>query len=315
MAHPVVLPSEVKTSRKMSLLTRLRREKSLLLMIMPAVIGFLLFSYFPIYGVIIAFQDYDPVFGFFDSDWVGFKHFINFFNDPYFGRIIRNTILLSFYKLLWAFAFPIVFALFLNELRSRIVKRTIQSISYLPHFLSMVVVVGLIQTLFGSNGPINALIHWLGGSNINFLVDPSWFRPMYISSAVWQQTGWDSIIYLAAMSSISSDLYEAVDMDGANRFQKMWHITLPGIRPTIIILLIFAVGHLVGVEFEKVYLLYSPATYSTADVLQTYVYRRGIVGGDFSYAAAIGLFNSVIALILIVTTNYLSKRLSSTSLW
>lgn len=289
-----------------------KSQRTLVLMMMPALIGFVLFAYFPIFGIVVAFQNFNPVRGFWNSEWVGMMHFYDFVSDPYFFRIIRNTVLLSAYQLICGLIFPIALALMLNELMNGIWKRVFQSISYLPHFLSSVVVVGLIQIIFAADGPVNDIIQALGGRAVSFMSEPGWFRPLYVGSGIWQSTGWDAIIYLAAMAGINSELYEASAMDGAGRWRRMWHITLPSIRPVIAILLIFGVAGMMNLGFEKVYLMYSPATYETADIIQTYVYRRGIVNGDYSYAAAIGLFNSLVSLILLLSANYASKKLTST---
>ncbi|MDF2669440.1 MAG: transport protein permease, partial [Paenibacillus sp.] len=263
-----------------------------------------------------AFKDFRPVDGILGSSWAGFKHFEQFFNSIYFGRLLRNTILLSLYSLFWGFPVPIMFALLLNELKGRYFKRVVQTISYLPHFISIVVIAGVIVAFTHPvDGIVNMFLGWLGFKPIAFISEPGWFRTLFVSSGIWQSFGWGSIIYLAAIAGINPQLYEAADMDGAKRRHKMMYITLPGILPTIIILFILNVGNLMDVGFEKVLLLYSPMTYETADVIGTFVYRRGIVSADFSFAAAINLFNNVINIVLLLTVNQISRRLSDTSLW
>jgi len=303
-----------------SLLTRTRkafgRDKYLLLLISPVIVYYIVFHYFPMYGIVIAFKNFRPVDGILGSGWAGFKYFEQFFDSVYFWRLLRNTVLLSLYSLIWGFPVPIVFALLLNELRSRYFKRIVQTISYLPHFISIVVIAGIIVTFTHPvDGIVNILLTRLGFEPIGFITEPGWFRTLFVSSGIWQQFGWGSIIYLAAIAGINPQLYEAADIDGAKRRHKIMFITLPGILPTIVILFILSMGNLMDVGFEKVLLLYSPATYETADVIGTFVYRRGIINADFSFAAAINLFNNMINIVLLVTVNQISRRLSDTSLW
>ncbi|WP_310225234.1 ABC transporter permease subunit [Paenibacillus qinlingensis] len=294
----------------------LNRDKYLLLLILPVLLYYLIFHYIPMYGIIIAFKNFKPLKGILGSAWVGFQYFETFFNSVYFWRLMKNTVLLSLYSLLWGFPVPIMFALLLNEVREGMFKKSVQTISYLPHFISIVVIVGMITNFTTVNGGIvNTVITWFGFAPINFLSESSWFRDIFISSSIWQGFGWNSIIYLAAIAGIDAQLYEAAEMDGANRLHKMWHITLPGLVPTIVILLILSVGNLMDVGFEKINLLYNPTTYETADVISTYVYRQGIQSADYSYTTAIGLFNNIINLILLVTVNRISKKVSETSLW
>lgn len=236
--------------------------------------------------------------------------------SPFFPRLLRNTLLISVYGLLWGFPIPILFALFVNELKKGIFKKTVQTVSYMPHFISVVVLVGMIQSFLSPyEGIVNKLITVMGNDSVNFLADPSWFRTIYIGSGIWQSFGYNSIIYLSAISAVDPQMYEAARMDGAKRFQIMFRITLPCIIPTAIILLILNFGQIMNVGFEKINLLYSPSTYETADVIQTYVYRRGILGAQFSFATAVGLFNSVVNLILIFVVNKISRKLSDISLW
>jgi len=309
-----------KGSRFHNYLTRLfkdlGKDKYLLLLISPVLIYYVVFHYIPMYGIVIAFKDFRPVDGILGSQWAGFKYFQQFFDSIYFGRLLRNTVLLSVYSLLWGFPIPILFALLLNELKDRFFKRAVQTISYLPHFISIVVIAGMIVTFTHPvDGIVNIFLQKFGISSISFLSEPGWFRTIFVSSGIWQHFGWGSIIYLAAIAGINPQLYEAAEIDGAKRWHKVLYITLPGILPTIIILFILNTGNLMDVGFEKVLLLYNPITYETADVIGTFVYRRGIINADFSFAAAINLFNNIINIILLIIVNQISRRLSDTSLW
>nr|WP_260405455.1 ABC transporter permease subunit [Paenibacillus sp. 598K] len=276
---------------------------------------FIIFCYIPMFGIVIAFKNYNVFDGIAGSPWVGLQHFRNFLSDPYFYKLIRNTVLIGFYQILFAFPAPIILALLLNELRHALFKRFVQTVSYLPHFLSTVVVCGIIVNFASFEGLINQFLGVLGMEPIHFLMMPEWFRTIYISSEIWQGIGWGSIIFLAALSGIDSQLYEAATIDGANRWRQMWHVTLPGIAPTIIIMLLFSIGAIMAVSFEKVLLLSNGSNFETADIISTYVYRRGLVSSDFSYATAVGLFNSVVALVFLTIGNTLSRRVSETSLW
>ncbi|WP_214628155.1 ABC transporter permease [Paenibacillus agaridevorans] len=294
----------------------LNRDKFLLLLTVPVLIYFVIFHYVPMYGIIIAFKQFRPLDGILSSSWAGVQNFQLFFDSIYFWRLLKNTLLISLYSLFWGFPAPIIFALLLNELKNRYFKRMVQTISYLPHFISIVVIAGMIVTFTNPlDGIINLALVKLGFAPIGFLNDPDWFRTIFVSSGIWQTFGWGSIIYLAAIAGINPQLYEAAEIDGANRWKKVMHITLPSIIPTIIILLILNVGNLMDVGFEKVLLLYNPATYETADVIGTFVYRRGILNSDFSFAAAVNLFNNVINIILLVSVNRISRKVSETSLW
>jgi len=302
--------------RRSQYVRALLRDRYLILLILPVVVYFILFAYYPLYGVIIAFKDYRVGLGIWGSPWVGFDHFINFFNGIFFARLLSNTLLISLYSLLWGFPIPIIFALMLNEFRNGAFKRTVQTISYFPHFISLVVVCGMvIDFLSPTGGIVNQLIVRLGGTSINFLGQPQWFRTVLIGSTIWQSFGFGSIIYFAAISGINPELYEAARIDGAGRLRQMWHVTLPGIRPTIVTLLILNIGNIMSVGFERIILLYSPATYATADVISTYVYRIGLLGAQYSFASAVGLFNSIINIIILLSVNRLSKRMFDTSLW
>ena len=294
----------------------LRRDWMLVLMVSPVLLYFLVFRYLPMYGLIIAFQKYSAARGFFHSRWVGTLWFEQFFNSIYFSRLLVNTLLISLLSVGIGFPIPIVFALMLNEVRSGKLKRVIQTTSYLPHFVSTVVVVSIMKTMLSlRGGVVNVVLERLGFERVNFFLSPSWFRPLYVASEVWQTYGWSSIIYLAALSGIDPALYEAAEMDGSNRWKNVWYITLPSIMGTIVILLILRLGQVMSVGFEKIILMYNPGTYSVADVISTYTYRRGILEADYSFGAAVGLFNAVIDLILLLTVNKISKRLADISLW
>ncbi|MFE5320811.1 ABC transporter permease [Paenibacillus sp. NPDC056579] len=278
-------------------------------------IYYIMFHYWPMYGIIIAFKDYNIVKGITGSPWIGTVHFEKFLQDPYFWKLVRNTLLINIYELFWAFPAPIILALLLNELKHARLKKFVQSVSYLPHFISTVVVCGMIVNFLTTDGLINQLVVWLGGQPVQFLMKPEYFRTIFISSGIWQSIGWGSIIYLAALTGVDEELYDAAKMDGANRWKQLIHITLPGIAPTISIMLILNIGRLMNIGYEKIILLYNGSTYETADVISTYVYRRGLLGADFSYATAVELFQAVIGLILLVSANRLSKKINDTGLW
>jgi putative aldouronate transport system permease protein len=316
----------IKTSSSKSMLDKIksfpntikkdfRRNKYLYLLSIPVVAYYILIHYVPMYGIQIAFKDFSPMKGIFGSDWIGFDNFKRFLTDRVFQRAFKNTILLSVYDLFWGFPAPIILALLLNELRAVIFKRVVQTISYLPHFVSIVVIAGMIVDFSTTNGIFNDLLAFLGFERSNLLIRPELFRTIYIGSGIWQGVGFGSIIYLSALAGIDQNLYEAAAIDGAGRWRQMVNVTLPSITPQIIILLILRVGHIMGVGFDKIFLLYNPATYETADVISTYVYRKGLIDGSYSYSSAIGLFNNIINLILMLSTNKISKKFSETSLW
>lgn len=292
------------------------KSRYLYFLFLPVIVYYVIFHYTPMYGLIIAFKKYHPVLGIWKSPWVGLTHIKDFLHSVFFWRLIWNTVSINIYDLLVGFPAPIILALLLNEVRKNSIKRTVQTIVYLPHFISVVVLAGII-TLFlsPSSGIINALIKALGGQSIHFLAEASWFKTVYVWSGIWQGAGWGSIIYLAALSGIDAELYEAATVDGATNIQKLIKITLPCLLPTIIIMFILRVGSMFTVGFEKVMLLYNPSTYETADVISTYVYRQGIQKGDYSYTTAIGLFNSILNFATITFFNYFSKKISQTSLW
>ncbi|GAA5203573.1 ABC transporter permease [Microbacterium jejuense] len=284
------------------------------LLILP-IVFLLIFRYIPMAGNIIAFRRFRPGGSMFGDEWVGLRYVELFINDPTFWRAFWNTLILGGLTLLIVFPLPIVLALMFNELRSRSFKRVAQSISYLPHFMSIVIVAGMVLQLTALKGSINQAIQFFGGDAIPFMQLAQWFPTIYVGSEIWQTVGWGTILYLAALTTIDPQLYEAARIDGASRWRQIWHVTLPGIRPTMIVLLILNIGTFMAVGFEKILLLYNPLLYPTADVISTYLYRVGIISSNFSYATAIGLFESLIGLALILTANAISRRTVGTSLW
>lgn len=292
-----------------------RRNRTLYLLVLPVLIFFLVFHYKPMYGAIIAFKDYSPGLGIAKSPWVGLANFTRFFHGPYFWRLIRNTLLLSLYSLLFGFPAPIILALLLNEVKNKRFKSVTQTITYLPHFISMIVVTGMITNFCMTSGLFNDIIVLFGGERSPLLQNPNLYRTIYVASGIWQEVGWGSIIYLSALSGVDAQLYEAAAIDGAGKWKQLLHVTLPGIAPTIITMLILKMGSLMSLGYEKTILLYNASTYETADIISSYIYRVGLLDQDWSYSTAIGLFNSVINCILLIITNRLSKKLSDTSLW
>lgn len=297
------------------IISDLKRNKLIYLMLLPVVSYFVIFSYLPMYGNLMAFTDYNPAKGIWGSPWVGFKQFADFFNGFYFGRVVGNTLLLGFYDMLFGFPAPILLALLANEIRSRKMLKLTQTISYLPHFVSVMVVVGMLFDFLSRDGLINNLLGVLGIPSETYMIKPQWFRTIFVASNIWQNVGWESIIFFAAVTGIDQTLYEAAITDGAGRFRRALHITLPGMLPTIIIMLIFRIGGLMNVSYEKVLLMYSPLTYDTSDIIYTYVYRKGILGGNYGYSAAVGLFNSAINFVLLLGANTFSRKFSDTKLW
>lgn len=291
------------------------RNRSLYLMIIPVLIFYILFHYKPMYGAIIAFKDYTPALGIAESPWVGWDNFTRFFSSVYFGRLIRNTILLSFYSLLFGFPAPIILALLLNEVKNKKFKGLTQTVTYLPHFISMIVVTGMLVDFSMTSGLFNDIIELFGGERSPLLQNPDLYRTIYVASGIWQEIGWGSIIYLSALSGVDSQLYEAAQIDGAGKWKQLIHVTLPGIAPTIIIMFILKMGTLMNMGYEKTILLYNPATYETADIISSYIYRIGLLEQDWSYSTAIGLFNSVINLGLLLITNKIARKCGETSLW
>ena len=289
----------------------------LYVIMIPAVLFYIFFMYKPMWGLQIAFKDYKIFAGMDKSPWVGFKHFSAFLSSPYFGRNLKNTLLINFYGLLFGFPIPILLALMLNEVKNLYFKKTIQTLTYLPHFISIVVIAGIVVNFLSpTNGLVNILIEKLGGEKVHFLIKKEYFRTIFITMNIWKEAGFNAIVYLAALSGIDPNLYEAAYVDGANKFKRIWHVTIPGIMPTIVVLLVLKIGGMLSVGYEAIILLYQPATYETADVISTYVYRMGLgEHAQYSYAAAVGLFNAVVSVILVMFANKVSKKLSGTSLW
>ncbi|WP_261381251.1 ABC transporter permease [Paenibacillus cremeus] len=276
---------------------------------------FIIFKYGALVGLFIAFKDYNVFQGIWKSDWAGTKYFKQFLLDPYFWKLVRNTVLLNVYLIIFFFPAPIILALLLNELRQKYFKKFVQTVSYLPHFLSTVVICGMLVNFLTNEGLINRMLGGLGLERIQFLLKPEWFRTIYVSSEIWQGLGWGSIIYLAALTSIDPQLYEAARMDGANRWKQMFHVTIPGLAPVITIMFLLNLGNIMTIGYEKILLLYTGPTYETADVISTFVYRRGLVGSDFSFATAVELFQSIIILCFVSIANYIARKTSETSLW
>ena len=285
-------------------------------MVVPVLAFYIVFCYVPMYGALIAFQDYSPAAGMMGSEWVGLKHFITFFNDPNFGRLIRNTLSISILSLIFGFPAPMIFALLINEIRQNKFKRVVQTISYIPHFISLVVICGLIKDFVARDGFITILIaHLTGMEPTNLLNNPSYYYPIYILSSIWQGMGWDAIIYIAALSAVDVSLYEAATIDGAGKWKQVLHVTIPTILPTIIIMFIMRVGNLLNVGYEKTLLLYNPLTYERADIISSSVYRMAFETQQWSYSTAVGLFNSAVNFILVIIVNKICDRVSGTALW
>ena len=303
-------------TRTQRVIEHVKREWQIYALLAPTIIWFLIFSYKPMVGLQIAFKDYSIFRGIAGSPWVGFEHFDTLFGNDQFLRAVKNTMMISLLSLCFGFPVPIILALMFNEITHHVYKRTAQTIVYLPHFVSTVIIAGIVITAFSpSAGIVNTFLTWLGLDPVYFLIKPEWFRPIFIGSGIWQEAGFSSIVFLAAIAGVSPSLYESAVVDGASRWQMMWRITLPAILPTIIIMLIIRIGNLLEVSFELIILLYQPATYETADVINTMIYRQGLQGAQYDVAAAAGLFNAVVAFILVMSANAISKRYSRTSLW
>ncbi len=290
-------------------------NRELYLLFIPVLAFYVLFHYAPMYGAVIAFKDFKPALGIGGSQWVGMKHFNSFFSSYYFGTLLRNTLVLSLANLVFGFPIPIILALLINELRSRRFARTVQTISYMPHFVSMVVICGMVREFTQSTGLVTALLSYVGFEKQTMLNNPSYYVPIYVISGIWQEAGWGSIIYLSALASVDRELYEAAEIDGAGRWKRTLYVTLPSILPTIVIMFIMRTGRLMSIGAEKTILLYNPGIYDTADIISSYVYRRGIAGTDWSFSTAAGLFNSVVNFVLVIGVNTLSRRLTGSGLW
>ncbi len=290
-------------------------NKYLYLMMVPVLAYYFIFHYAPMYGALIAFKEYTPNKGILGSSWVGFQHFNDFFSSYYFWRILKNTVIISLYSLCFEFPAPIILAILINELTNKKFQRFVQTVTYMPYFISLIVIVGMIKDFTNNGGLINNFLTYFGVNDTAMLQKPELFRTIYILSEIWQKIGWESIIYLAALMGIDQEQYEAAKMDGASRIKQIWHVTLPGILPTIAIMFILRMGNLLNVGFEKIILLYNPSTYDTADVISSFVYRKGLIEFGWSYSSAVGLFNSVINLALLIAANKISKKISENSLW
>jgi len=302
--------------RGSGLLRRMAKRYDLYLMLLLPVAWYLIFNYGPLYGLQIAFKNFNPGKGIGGSEWAGFEHFQRFFESYYFKRLLWNTLSINLFSLLIAFPVPIVLALIVNELRSKSFSKLLQNITFIPHFMSVVVIVGILSVFLSpSTGPVNQLIEWLGGEPIRFMESAGWFKTIFISSNIWQNMGWQSIIYIAALSGVNPQLYEAAKMDGASRLRRIWHVSLPGIVPVIVILLILDIGHFMDVGFEKILLMQNNLNLESSDVISTFVYTTGILKGEYSYTAAIGLFNSLINLALLLLVNRFARKTAETSLW
>lgn len=304
-----------KVSKFESVTKSLKKDWQLYTFLILPVIYLVIFQYLPMIGNAIAFRRFMPGGSMIGEEFVGLRYFEMFWNDRTFWRVFQNTIAIGGYTLLFNFPIPIIFALLLNELKNARFKKFVQTASYLPHFISIVIVAGMIMEMFSANGIVNQIIEWFGGDPIIFMQRAEWFRTIYVGSEVWQRTGWGAILYLAALTNIDPNLYEASAIDGAGRLRQTWHVTIPGILPTVITLLILNIGSFMNVGFEKVFLLYNPLTYETGDVISTYLYRIGLGSANFSYATAIGLTQAVIGFVLVMGTNLLSRKLTSRSLW
>ena len=291
------------------------KYRTLYLLFVPVLVYYIIFQYGPMFGLIISFQNYKPRLGFLKSPFVGLQHFKNFINDFYFKRVLTNTIRISVTNLIFSFPCPILLAIFISELRSRKYSKIVQTITYIPHFVSIVVVTSIIMDLTGRNGAITTLLSHFGFAPVTMLNEPKYFLPLYVISGIWQNVGWNSIVYLAALLAIDQQLYEAARIDGAGKLRQLWSITLPCLLPTIVVMLILQVGKMFNVGYEKIILMYNPMTYEVADVINSYVYREGLLNLNYSYAAAVGMFNSIVSFILVWTTNKISNKLTGSGLW
>ncbi|MBQ2314303.1 MAG: sugar ABC transporter permease [Treponema sp.] len=304
-------------SKKQSVMEYMKKNWQYYAMMLVPILYYLVFRYVPMLGNIIAFRRYRAGHSIFGDEWSGLKYFRQFIGDLTFWRAFRNTLSLNITYLLFRFPLTLLFALLLNEIRTHYAKKFVQTVSYLPHFISMIIVTGMIRELVSMTGPINAMLKIFGQEPVSFISSPEWFTPIFVISGVWQNLGWGTILYLAAISGIDPSLYEAAEVDGANHFQRVWHVTIPCIMPTIATLLILDIGSLIGsgAAFEKVFLLYNPMTYEKADIISTFVFRLGLGSGNYSYATAVGLFEGILNLILLTLANKASRKVTGASLW
>jgi putative aldouronate transport system permease protein len=315
LVEKAVIHRETKLPLSNRIVKDWRKFRAIYFLAIFGIAYYAIFCYLPMSGILIAFEDFKPFKGVFGSTWVGLKFFKDFFSSHYFWRILRNTIIINIYDVIFGFPAPIIFALLLNEVTNKTFKRSVQTISYLPYFISLVVVCGILVDFLSLNGLINQIVVGLGGQKTNFLLYPEYFRTIYVGSGIWQFLGYGAIIYLAALSGVDVQLYDAAAIDGCNRFQRVLHVTLPGILPTIVIMFILRTGSMMNVGFEKIILLYNASTYETSDVISSFIYRYGLLGGNFSYSTAVGLFNSVVNFGLLYLTNLFSRKVGSISLW
>ncbi len=304
-----------KTTLRKRLKKDFSRNYELYFLAIPIVLYYLYFCYKPMLGAYMAFTDYSPKDGIFGSTFVGLKHFKQFFGSIYFKRLLSNTLIISGTSIVFGFPAPIILALIINEVRNKYFCKTVQTISYLPHFISMVVICSMIKTFVSDTGVVGSLVNSITGGDSSLLNNPKYFVPIYVISEIWQEMGWGSIVYFSALMGIDQQLYEAAAIDGAGRWKQTLHVTLPGIMPTIVVMLILRLGSILGVGYEKIILLYNEAIYSTADVISTFVYRKGLLEFNYSYSVAVGLFNSVVSMIFLFGSNWLSKRVQDTALW
>ncbi|MCT4544887.1 MAG: ABC transporter permease subunit [Vallitalea sp.] len=301
---------------KKSVWQEYKKNKYLFLLLLPVIVYFIIFHYVPMYGAIISFKEFYPRLGIWGSKWVGLEHFKRLFSGIYFFPVLRNTLIISFGKLLFGFPAPIILCILLNEVRRKRFKKAVQTITYLPHFISWVVLAGIVmEVLSPSRGIINYIIQAIGFDPIFFIAEKNWFRKVVVSSSIWRNTGWETVIYMAAIVGINPQLYESAEIDGANRFKKIFHITLPSITPTIIIMLIFAIGRIITDDFDQIYNLLNAKVMDVGDVISTYTYRVGLEQMNYSYSAAVGLFKNIISLVMVMTSNFIAKKISGNSLW
>ncbi|WP_261305268.1 ABC transporter permease [Paenibacillus andongensis] len=314
-ANTVVVASRFK-SRRSSLLKSIVSRYDLYLMLLVPIVWYLVFHYGPMYGLQIAFKNFSPIKGILGSKWVGLDHFERFVESYYFWRLLWNTISINLFSLFFAFPVPLVLALLVNEIRNKGFSKIVQNITYIPHFISVVVMVGMLMLFLSSRGgPVNTIIQAFGVSPVRFMESAGWFKPIFISSNIWQNMGWQSIIYIAALAGVNPQLYESAKMDGASRLRRIWHVSVPGILPVIVILLILDIGQLMNVGFEKILLMQNNLNLEASDVISTFVYTKGILQGEYSYTAAIGLFNSMVNLTLLMLVNRFARKKAETSLW
>lgn len=292
-----------------------KKHWCLYIMAIPLILYYFIFHYIPMFGLVISFQNYTPSKGIWGSDFIGFKNFVDFFSSPYFGQLLINTVRISVTQLLFSFPSPIILALLINEIRNKMFRQVTQTLSYLPHFISLAVVCGMIKDFTLDTGIVNDIVALFGGERQSMLTNPKLFVPIYIVSDIWQHLGWNSIIYISALAGIDQQLYEAAQIDGANKWKQMIHVTLPGILPTIVIMFLLQIGNVLNVGFEKIILLYNPLTYETADVLSSFIYRRGLQDFNWGYSTAAGMFNSVINTLLLIIANKISSKTAETALW